>query len=701
MRAGYRSGNSDGCESRAARGSRAGHDLLGIGCFVDDEGGYTTVAVAVALLVSIALVFGVAGAQWVQSRSADVQAVADASALAGADVVAAYSTIAQVLDACVLSLGLLGVLVLGAGLVLSAIPGLRAVGASVTTAGRNVLDARQRFARSCSDGLEKAEAALPAVIVARSAQVVRANSEVGDADYVGCAIPYLQESQSDFGPLEDDVDGRDLADRASELQKQSAEAEAAHASANEALERGWQADCGDEPYCLWQRAATLAGLSDGENPRYPSSQGWNFGAPLERARAYYRARTEAEAPYDDSVDELTNSAAREAFYRFAADRMNEGYYLTHGDGTVSVYLPELPHTTDGVRATSLYLDPSWPVTNEGGTFVLHSSPDCPAATGESQGLFPLAALDAGLATRCPICGMDVDVMGEVAAASTSTGNGFEHYWRIIAQASRDFEGAHNREAKAEAAKKKAAEGAGNAFDQAINALKVPRPTLCPPGAWGCVSVVVREGETQMPSGLTGSFLPAVAIPPGVAVAAATLAPDSTTSENNVLASFFDAVAGDGEDVSLGGVIDGVMGIWGSLLMSYGSGYGKVSDTADDLFGKLDKTPLSPVSSWLRDRITQVVHDAGFEPNDMRLRKPVLTNSANVLRKGGVEDVDGFRRVIEAMPADASDLQLAVALGLETAGISEGGVITIAELPIPGTDRTIPLTIDMTKLGVAA
>ena len=50
--------------------------------FVDDEGGYTSVAFACALLVSLSLVFATATAGWVLSRSADVQEVADACALA-------------------------------------------------------------------------------------------------------------------------------------------------------------------------------------------------------------------------------------------------------------------------------------------------------------------------------------------------------------------------------------------------------------------------------------------------------------------------------------------------------------------------------------------------------------------------------------------------------------------------------------------
>ena len=112
---------------------------LGIGAFVDDEGGYTSVAVALALLVSLSLVCSLVSVAWVQNRSADVQSVADSAALAGANVVAAYSTVATTLDACVLTLGLAGMVTLGAGLVVSAVPGLSTVGAETIAAGVKML----------------------------------------------------------------------------------------------------------------------------------------------------------------------------------------------------------------------------------------------------------------------------------------------------------------------------------------------------------------------------------------------------------------------------------------------------------------------------------------------------------------------------------------------------------------------------------
>ena len=108
---------------------------------MDDEGGYTSVATAVALLVSISLVFAVASVEWTVARSGDVQPVADACAMAGQNTVAAYYTVAQVLDACVLSMGLTGMAVMGVGLVTAAIPGAQAVSARAvgSAVGRNPL----------------------------------------------------------------------------------------------------------------------------------------------------------------------------------------------------------------------------------------------------------------------------------------------------------------------------------------------------------------------------------------------------------------------------------------------------------------------------------------------------------------------------------------------------------------------------------
>lgn len=680
-----------------AEGARPGRLRPGLSLFLDDEGGYTTVAVAVALLVSISLVFAAASAEWVMARSFEVQPVADAAAMAGSNSVAAYVTIARVLDACVLSLGILGVTIFGAGLVLSCIPAAGAFGASVCDAGRGILDARRDFAGSATEGLERLEGALPAVVVANSAACVAENARAQGLPYVGCAVPFPTESQSDFSSLASELSSDEMERDAEELRDLAQRAGEAKAQADEARLRGWTADCGNAPYCLEERAATLAGLSGEENPHYPGVDGWGFGVALLRARAYYAARSARERPLDASVDELTNSAARAAFYDFALGRVRSGTYEEHEDGSVDIDLPSLPHNAEETRACSLYTNDLWPCSSEDSGTVLHASPSCPAATGASAGRASLLDLDEGVVTRCETCRMDLSAMGEVAAASTSTSNGFEHYWREIVEASEDYESARNRQAEAEGALRDKADGARGSFERAMDQLSVARPRICPPGAWGCVAVVSRTQATTIPTELTASFLSSGELPAGAAVSAAALAPDASTAENNVLASFFDGVTSQGAGSVLGGALDGVCELWGRLLVGYGSRYESVSSSVTGFLDRVDGIFGGTVGSWLRGKLKETVSACGFEPVDMRLMKPVLAGWTRVLGQSGYDAAGKARQMVEALPSGASSYDLAKTLGVWAADSLGYGEITVAELQIPGTDIKVPLTIRLDSL----
>ncbi len=670
---------------------------LGLSLFLDDEGGYTTVAVAVALLVSISLVFAAASAEWVMVRSYEVQPVADAAATAGANAVAAYTTIARVLDACVLSLGLLGVTVFGAGLVLSCIPAAGAFGGSVCEAGKDILDARRDFARSSAEGLERLEKVLPAVVVANSAACVAENAHAQGLPYVGCAVPFPTESKSDFSSLAAELSSEEMEKDAEELRELAEQADEAKALADEARQRGWMADCGSTPYCLEERASKLAGLPGESNPHYSNAEAWSFGAPLLRSRAYYAARAAQEKPLNASVDELTNSAARSAFYGYALGVVRSGVYVEHEDGSVEIDLPGLPHNAEETKACALYTDDLWPCSNESSGTVLHASSACPAATGPSAGYASLEDLDAGTVTRCETCGMDLSAMGSVAAASTSTSNGFEHYWREIVEASEDYEDARNRQAEAESDLRDKAEDAHGAFERALDQLSVVRPRICPPGAWGCVAVVARAEATTVPTELTAAFLSSGELPAGAAVSAAALAPDESTAENNVLASFFDGVTSQGSGSVLGGALDGVCGLWGRLLVGYGSKYESVSSSVTGFLDGLDGVFGGTVGSWLRGKIKETVTACGFEPVDMRLMKPVLVGWTRVLDQSGYDAAGKVRQMVEALPAGASSYDLAKTLGVWAADSLGHGEITVAELSIPGTDISIPLTIRLDDL----
>lgn len=676
-------------------GDRGGAaDVVGLGCFVTDEGGYTTVASALALLVSLSLVLSLATAAWVQNRGADVQAAADAAALAGANVVGSYATVATTLDACVLTLGMAGVVTLGAGLVMSAIPGMRAVGARGIEAGRRVMDARKRFAVSSAKGLRALERALPLAIVTRSSAVLRANASQG-VSYVGCAIPYPQVSETDFGALEAEVGDEGIASSAEQIQDCADLVEAAQKEVDAARREGWLADCGDEPRNMCERAATLAGLAGQDNPFCASEKDWCFGIALGRARAYYPRRLSQEAPQGPGVGAMNDSACRRVFYEYAAERVRDAVCVEHGDETVELDLPELPANTSEMRETSMYVRACWPCTQEGEGTTLHSSSSCPGARGPMAGMASLAQLEAGSVLKCATCEMDAVDLGKVAAASTSIDNGFEHFWRRVVMASRRYQQACERLAQAKQALQRAAEGGADAFQGALDALSVPRPKLCPPGAWGCVAVVGR-GAIEAPRGLSGTLVASVGSAASAAISAATLAPDDPDGGNDVLSRLFETLSADVGEQGVG-VLGSLGRLWGTLLHGYGAGAQGLEQAAAHALESVEGTGLGTAASWLRSKVAAIVRDAGFEPADLRLRKPVLTNSQNVLGQSGNTTLADVRALVERLPDSSDPASLAQAFGLSVSdGLGEG-LFEVAELPIPGTSLSIPLTLDAGQL----
>ena len=73
-----------------------------------DEEGFTTAGMAVALLVSLTLLFSAAQVYRVNTRAAEIQDVADAAALAAENQVAEFMVAVRVVDGAVLSMTLLG-----------------------------------------------------------------------------------------------------------------------------------------------------------------------------------------------------------------------------------------------------------------------------------------------------------------------------------------------------------------------------------------------------------------------------------------------------------------------------------------------------------------------------------------------------------------------------------------------------------------
>lgn len=689
--------------ARCKRGGFMGR--AGIDLFIED-GAYTTLSSAVVILVVLTLLFSSTAAIWSMSRAGDTQVAADSGALAGANVVASYHTAATVVDASILSLGLAGFATIGTGLVAILIPGAELAAGDMVDTGIEIIKTRNKFAKSASKGLQKIETALPYLVAARATQAVSAQDTEG-ATYTGTALAVPRTSESDFVALEgSEISTDGIKDTSKDLERAADELQKASEETAKAKERAWLADCGgSDPAsvgscsCTWERARSLAKLSDIENPHYASSVTWGPQVALDRAKAYYRLRLANEAPQGSSVETKAESAARKAFYTYASAEVNRAYITEDGDRTTS-YIPLLPRNTDEVRATELYTDAAWPTSTNDGKTYLHYGTSCPNyKKGTPGGLASVAAYDGQ--DKCNRCHFGVSSLGAVAAPSTSIENGFEYHFDRFKDALKKYVECRNKELELMRQTEDEADRAGNAFDEAIKALSGERPRIAPPGRNGVVALVV-SGAISSPDELNSSFNTTVRLGDRGAISAAVLAPDDATAQNNVLSRFFSTL----EERSGGvvGVLDGVMDVWGRLLVGYGDIQGSADELMDEMIGDLGggSGALSSIASWLGDTVSASVAALGLEPCDLRLRKPVLTDTANVIKSPG-SDITGLSNAqdkLRSIPLGVTDPKaLCEALEYQVERTISGTVFTLAEIPLPG-GGSIPLTVDVATLAGA-
>ena len=679
---------------------RAGIDL-----FIED-GAYTTLSSAVVILVVLTLLFSSTAAIWSMSRAGDTQVAADSGALAGANVVSSYHTAATVVDASILSLGLAGFATIGTGLVAILIPGAEPVAGNMVDTGIEIIKTRNKFAKSASEGLQKIETALPYLIAARATQAVSAQ-DTDSVTYTGTALAVPRTSESDFAALEGSEISTDAIESTSkDLDYAAKELKKASEKTSKAKERAWLADCGGSDRgavgscsCMWERAKSLAKLSDIENPHYASSVTWEPQVALDRAKAYYRLRLANEAPQGSSVEMKAESAARKAFYTYASTEVNRAY-VTEGGDEVTSYIPLLPRNTDEVRATELYSDTAWPTSAIDGKMYLHYGTSCPNyKKGAPGGLASVADYDGQ--DRCNRCHFGVSSLGAVAAPSTSIENGFEYHFDRFKDALEDYVECRNKELELMRQTEDEADRAGNAFDEAIRALSGERPRIAPPGRNGVVALAV-SGAISSPDELNSSFNTAVRLGDRGAISAAVLAPDEATAQNNVLSRFFSTLKERSGGVA--GVLDGVIDVWGRLLVGYGDIQGSADELMDEMIDGLGGSSgaLGSIASWLGDTVSASVAALGLEPCDLRLRKPVLTDTANVIKSPG-SDITGLSKVqdkLRSIPLGVTDPKaLCEALEYQVERTISGAVFTLAEIPLPG-GGSIPLTVDVATLAGA-
>lgn len=674
----------------------------GVDLFIED-GAYTTLSSAVVILVVLTLLFSSTAAIWSMSRAGDTQVAADSGALAGANVVSSYHTAATVVDASILSLGLAGFATIGTGLVAILIPGAEPVAGNMVDTGIEIIKTRNKFAKSASEGLQKIETALPYLVAARATQAVSAQ-DTDSVTYTGTALAVPRTSESDFVALKGSEISTDaIKDTSEDLEYAAEELRKASEDTAKAKERAWLADCGgpDESAigrysCMWERAKKLAELSESRNRHEKSSITWEPQIALDRAKIYYRQRLANEKPQGAGVEMKAQSAARRAFYAYAIEEVDRAYIKDDGE-RFSAYIPLLPRVPNEVRPTELYTDAAWPVSNNDGRTYLHYGVECPVyQKGTPSGLASVADYDGR--DTCEACGFGVVTLGSALMPPSSIKNGFEYHFNEFKEALEDYVECRNKELELMRQTEDEADRASNAFDQAIKALSGERPRIAPPGRNGVVAFAV-SGDISSPDELNSSFNTAVELGSRGAISAAVLAPDNATAQNNVLSRFFSTL--EERSGGVAGVLDGVMDVWGRLLV----GYGDIQGSADELMGEMindlggGSGALGSIASWLGDTVSASVAALGLEPCDLRLRKPVLTDSANVIKSPG-SDITGLSKAqdkLRSIPLGVTDPKaLCEALEYQVERTISGTVFTLAEIPLPG-GGSIPLTVDVATL----
>lgn len=662
--------------------------------FIED-GAYTTVASACAMLVVLSLLFSSSLAIWSASRAGDVQVGADATALAGENVVGSYHTAATVLDACALSLGLAGFTMTGAGMVGLFVPGGQGLARETLDAAMRVFDMRDSFISSASSGLKRVEGSLPFLIAANAARTCDAQGSES-VGYRGTAFAVPTTSASEFPAIEGEgIDTEGLEQACGGLEEAAAELERISEEAAARKEEAWLADCGAPGRNMQERAGSLSGLSAAENPDFASSITWDPEFALARARAYYRWRCENDKPEGSSVEARADAAARRAFYRYALGHLDEARVVDDGEEAYTT-LEFLPRNSDDMRGTLLYTEEAWPTSMEAHGRTLHFDESCPGARGTFGGPASLASLENGAILECPTCRFGVDDLGRAPAASTSIDNGFEYHLRAFTKALREYLEAKGRQNEAEAAARGDAEQAADAFDQAMATLEGKRPRIAPPGRFGCVSFVLSS-EYATPDALETSFAASPDVSRRGAMAAAVLAPDGISEGGGVLSGFFSSLQERVGSDGVVGLMDGVLDLWGKLLVSYGDAGRGLEEAFDELMQGLDSRGLGSVGSWLGDRLTGVVRALDMQPVDMRPRKPVLVDSSDVLARSDVPAlVDGQTALRELSKVDLDFEGMARAVGYDLGERMTSLEIILAEVRLPG-GRVVPITLRVRDL----
>lgn len=681
-----------------------------------NEDGFTTLSVVVSLLLTLSLIFSTAQVYRISSASADIQNVSDSAVQAAENQVAEFMILVRVSDSVILSLSLSGIVCAALGVVAMCTPVTAAASDALLEASTKMFNARDSFADKSAKSLNQMQKALPFLASVKAFQVSQANNGGSfDANYISIAMLMPGEGITIEPGNINEAKGvlEEINANSDDIKKAAAEAEEAAKKANEAKVRAFMADCGNNPnYCMYERAKNKAYMTGPENPLYNSPDTWSFSVPLKRCQAYYPKRIQIEAPDGPSVDAKANSALRRVFYQYAVEQFSHAYVIDTGD-TFQANFPHLPKNTEEMKQTSMYTNVTFPIS---GGNCMHAYSDCPGCSGIS-GYGTLAQMDGmGGFVQCPYCKFSASSLGSVAAASTSISNGYEYHYKIVEEASKEYQKAKE---EAEPLNKKVKNFADGIFDKIkklIIQIANKRIYAKPPGSYGAICMTVNTNSAPASKGFESSFVSSeTTLGVRAAISAATLIEEKSDEGKTVLNSILDGLTDELPTIS--GAVGIALNAWSKILEVYSNGQEAFMDGLESSLNQLPVISASGLGTWASKRLGEFMQDLGLEPANLNALKPVLINSTYVAKAEENEDPsssvgiasktfaskflvvkDTAVSFTEAnntlLSAVSSGSELAAVLGLHDV-IYSGGVIELATIePLGNLGPSIPITIKL-------
>ena len=707
-----------------------------------DEEGFTTVSMVLALLITLSLLFTAAQVYRIQSASAEVQDVADAAALSAQNQVAEYMLVARYCDAIVLSLSLTGTVITGLGIVALCTPVTAELSGSLIDAGKKVMSARDSFSKRATAALNKLQKALPYFSAACAANVARANNrDSSGADYLGVALLVPSEGKEleptdakKADKLADEVD-----EKADDVRDVAEQAEDAAEEANKAKVRGFKSDCGNDPdYCMYERAAHLAGMSGSANPYYATVDAWTFSVALKRAQQYYAIRSRNDTPESASVHDQAQSVLRKRFYRYAA-KLLDGGYVHESDDEFEACFPIPPKSLDEMRSTELYTETVYPVTIETTEttvleevydqpetpleqpdatpeqpeatpsqsvttiieqkYVMHAWSGCPAA-GSPARYGSLRMLEGGGFERCPYCEFTAQSMGNIASMTMRSVTGFEYHYKAVAEAAETYQ---KERKKADELKDEVKSDVKGLLKELVAALKEganKRIEPEPPGRYGTIAFVVNVGSTSAAGGFASGFVSGSgSLGPRAAIAGATLLDEGSDEGRTVLNAVLDGL-GDNGGVAVGAA-GMVLDAWSWLVVAYGRGQASLKNAVEQGLNGMPLMGASGLGTWAAKKLDETVETVGLQPAKVGALKAVLVNSGHVAAKGDGQAAEllAVKKRVIVHPLMSTDLFSSVLTDAEQQALAQidslGDSIQIASIELLGEGGpTIPIIIPL-------